>query len=183
MGNYENLRLKTDNQLKIALMVLSEMVPCSSRDNTIQKIKDTLEKRKYQVGVFISTGCGEEHHVKPTQEVKKIMLNGEKIYPVPSKCFFNEPQCLEDVKKMVEFLHGGKWGFSTNTDKTTYESLKEWVRTEPENVVIVPWAFCGSHRNYSCSGLNRGVYKDDIKLGGNSVWVRCLESTVIKEET
>jgi len=181
MGNYENLELKTDNQLKTTLTVLSEMIPCSSRDNTIQKIKEVLEKRKYKVGVVVSTGCGEEHHVKPTQEVKEIMLNGEKIYPIPPSCFFDDPQCLDDVNKMVEFLHGGKWGFSTNTDKTTYESLKDWVNAEPENVVIVPWAFYGSYRNSGCFGLGPGPYKDDIKMGGASVWVRCSTGSARNE--
>lgn len=43
------------------------------------KIINILGDRKE--GVKIITGCGEEHHVKPTQTVEKIILDGVQIYP------------------------------------------------------------------------------------------------------
>ena len=80
-GNYESLECRTEGELEITLKVLSDMVCCSSRDNTIEKIKAILEQRKHNDGVFIKTGCGETHHVKPSQEVSEIYIDGERVYP------------------------------------------------------------------------------------------------------
>lgn len=175
MGNYRNLSEYGDMELRNTLGVLGDMTRCNSRDNTIEKIKAILAERETKTGVFIKTVCGEEHHVKPTQTVSEIYIDGNQVYPTPPKAIFNEPKCREDVKKMVEFLHGGKWRFSTNTADTTYEQLKNWVNTTPENVVIVPWAFYGSYRNdRGCFGSRTGPYKNDMKLeSSNAVWVRC----------
>jgi len=122
--------------------------------------------------VKVTTKCGGEFFYNHDQEVETV-----EIVEVPIECFFNEPQSLDDVRRMVEFLHGGKWRFSTNTSKTTYDSLKDFVNADPENVVIVPWAFFGSYRYRNCFSEQR-LSTDNIKMGGNSVWVRCLESTV-----
>lgn len=169
VGNFERLRYRDDDDLKIALNIISEMTPCNSRDNTIKKIKEILDERDKKLGVLIKSDCGEEHHVKPTQKVSEILVDGKQIYPIDSKSFFVEPKCKDDVRRMIEFLHGGKWRFSTNTEKSTYKELEDWVRTTPENTVIVPWAFYGSR--ISC----RGVYptKDDIRLKShNACWER-----------
>jgi len=135
--------------------------------------------------VKVTTKCGGEFFYDHDQEVDTV-----EIVEVPTEPFFNEPQSLDDVKKMVEFLHGGKWRFSThggkwrfstNTSKTTYESLKDFVKAEPENVAIVPWAFFGSYRYRNCFSEQR-LSTDNIKMEGSSVWVRCLESTARNEE-
>lgn len=126
--------------------------------------------------VRVTTKCGEEFFYDHDQEVETV-----EIVEVPVEPLFNEPQSLADVKKMVEFLHGGEWKFSTNTDKSTYESLKGFVKVEPENVVIVPWAFYGSYRyRLNCFSIEQELSTDNIKLGGYSVWVRSSSRRAIK---
>lgn len=121
--------------------------------------------------IEVKTKCGETFtlEVDTNQEIESMQEVIESL--------FDAPECKEDVQKMVEFLHGGKWKFSTNTENTTYEQLKGWVNTTPENMVIIPWAFYGSYRNGKgqCFSRESGPYKDDMRLEShNSVWVRCL---------
>ena len=121
--------------------------------------------------VKVITKCGEEFtlSVDTEQEIESI----EEII----ESSFNDPKSLYDVKKMVEHLHGGTWRFSTNTEKTTYEQLMSWVKSPPEDVVIVPWAFYGSYR-YKNYGVYRSrLHLDTIRYNGNSVWVRTSTST------
>ena len=120
--------------------------------------------------IEVKTACGETFtlEVDTDQEIESMQ---EIVEALPDS-LFGAPECAEDVRRMVEFLHGGKWKFSTNTDKSTYESLKGFVGAEAENVVIVPWAFYGSYRNDRCRNSGYDRFKDDIKMGGNSVWVR-----------
>ena len=179
--NFERLRNNSNEELETTLSFLESMVPCNARNYIIEVIKEILEKRNANVGVFIKTICGEEHLVKPTQAVSEIFVDGAQVYPTQPECFFNTPTSLADVKKMVEFLYGGKWRFSTNTDKTTYEELKDWANAPPENVAIVPWAFYGSYQ-HECRTTEQRLSLDNKRCSGTSVWIRSLDSKVKDDE-
>lgn len=147
-----------DITLNHTIRILRQMVPCSSQENTIKKLKEILEARKRKTGVFISTDCGETHHVVPTQQVKEILLKGERIYP---SRIFKEPQTKEEVRLMLNRILGGEWEFWTNSEKKNadYFTYLKWlhqanidvgctfkVPANPNDQVITPYAFYMGNR-------------------------------------
>ena len=98
--------------------------------------------------VRVTTKCGEEFFYDHDQEVDTV-----EIVEVPEESLFNEPQSKEDVRRMIEFLHGGRWRFRTNTDPENMDYFRyvRWLHNanicafsvpeNPHDIVITPYAF------------------------------------------
>lgn len=120
-------------------------------------VRNYLDNKKQKdQGVLITTRCGEEHHVEPTQKVETITLNGEQVYPAKSGELFKIPQSKEDVERMLNHVLGGEWRFDTCTgeENMDYFTYVRWLRkaniypgckftvpANPHDLTITPYAF------------------------------------------
>lgn len=101
--------------------------------------------------IEVKTTCGETFtlEVDTDQEIESM----EEVVETQTEDPFDEPQNEEDVKKLIEHLHGGKWKWETNTEPQNMDYFK-YVRrlhnasfegfTVPENphdLIITPYAF------------------------------------------